>query len=237
MARTNYSDHESASGKYGYDGSYHNKEKNTVNYKATHYKEESSKEREKMYGKYCNSCHYHHQTPMTYGAWIHAGCPASYSVAVGAVNESEEAFLEGYYAALNEISSTQKYLNHHSIPGDILGSPLEIGINSTLKRHPNNLLSASKLYGRYIDYCENTLQCKPLPRETFIKECNKYYTERGYGALIRFLGSMAAGATSPVPAISSARAAGASFGIGVGDMIYRRTDAFKRNTGMIDDID
>jgi len=135
---------------------------------------------------------------------------------------NDEIFLEGYYDALedygyfNEASSTQKYLNHRSVAGDIFSN----GIASAIRSNSRKNGSVADLYDNYVAYCQNNLDCKPLPREQFIREGKKFYANRKTTSLYKFLFNCM------VPF------SGSMYGA-----IHNRSSEFKNSAHMIDDYD
>jgi len=132
----------------------------------------------------------------------------------------EDIFMEGYEDAINDIlneaSSTQKYLNHRSVAGDIFSN----GIASTLNSNSRQNGSVAELYDYYVNYCQNTLNCKPLPKEQFVREGKKFFAKRTNTSLYKFV------ANCLLP-----------FAGNIGAAIYNRSTEFKNSAHMIDDYD
>jgi len=132
----------------------------------------------------------------------------------------EDIFMEGYEDAINDIlneaSSTQKYLNHRSVAGDILSNGIASAIRSSGRKNG----SVANLYDNYVAYCQNNLDCKPLSREQFIREGKKFYANRQTTSLYKFLANFI------IP-----------FSGSIGGAVYNRSSSFKNAAHMIDDYD
>ena len=138
----------------------------------------------------------------------------------------EEAFLEGYYDAiqeLNEGSSVQDYLAHHTLAGNWLSSGLiSYGVAKS-KLKDNSKIDS--LYSKYVNYCKGSA-LKPVSRDTFVKEGIKFYRQRkknmGTKAAVSILGGPLTGGLSGIAGAISTTGG-------------QRSEKFKKEARMIDD--
>lgn len=135
--------------------------------------------------------------------------------------ELGEIFMEGYCDAITEASSTARYLNHHSIGGSLFGPGLLRFLNAHLKQKNRGSFRVEKLYPKYLRYCADN-GFTPLKKEEFVKEGKKYYHQKQYADL--------------------AQAGTEVIGLGglgtIGNAVYRRSNAFDfvDDAGMRNDI-
>lgn len=138
----------------------------------------------------------------------------------------EEMFMEGYYDAiqeLNEGSSTQDYLAHHTTAGDWLSAGLiSYGVASSKLKDKSKI---EKIYDKYVKYCKSSA-LKPVKKDTFIKEATKFYRQRknnmGTKAAVGILAAPFTGGLSGIAGDISATAG-------------QRSDDFRHSAQMIDD--
>lgn len=140
----------------------------------------------------------------------------------------EEIFMEGYYDAiqeLNEGSSTQDYLAHHTTAGDWLSAGLiSYGVASSKLKDKSKI---EKLYDKYVKYCKSSA-LKPVNKDTFVKEATKFYRQRK-----KNMGTKAAASILAAPITGGL----SSIAGAISSTVGQRSDKFRRTAKMIDDYD
>ena len=115
-------------------------------------------------------------------------------------NDYEDAYLEGYYTALDESNNVAgKYYSKKHLPADIASGILPFTNTTQSIRAATTHTKSSSLnqdYNEYLSLCKE-YKVKPMSKDKFIKKAKEFYRRRAIGKGV----SIAGDAYIPIPGL------------------------------------